>query len=68
MRDEELFERGYNRVYDTIELEQNLDDAERMLHRRAARICPTARCSRATCILNRLGAQLARGDGRRARS
>lgn len=28
MNDEELFERGYNRVYDTLELEQNLDDAE----------------------------------------
>ena len=31
MRDEELFERGYNRVYDTIELEKNLDDVERLL-------------------------------------
>ncbi len=32
MRDEQLYERGYNRVYDTIELEKNLDDAERVLH------------------------------------
>jgi deoxyhypusine synthase len=31
MRDEQLYERGYNRVYDTIELEQNLDDAEQIL-------------------------------------
>ena len=31
MRDEELYSRGYNRVYDTIELEKNLDDTERML-------------------------------------
>ena len=31
MRDEALFERGYNRVYDTIELEQNLDDAQALL-------------------------------------
>ncbi len=31
MRDEELYERGYNRVYDTIELEKNLDDVERIL-------------------------------------
>lgn len=31
MRDDELFEKGYNRVYDTIELEQNLDDVEEML-------------------------------------
>jgi deoxyhypusine synthase len=31
MRDEDLYERGYNRVYDTIELESNLDDVERIL-------------------------------------
>ena len=31
MRDEDLYERGYNRVYDTIELEKNLDDVERIL-------------------------------------
>ena len=28
MNDEELFERGYNRIYDSLELEQNLDDVE----------------------------------------
>ena len=26
MKDEELYEKGYDRVYDTLELEQNLDD------------------------------------------
>ena len=31
MRDEDLFDRGYNRVYDTIELEKNLDDVEQLL-------------------------------------
>ncbi len=31
MPDEELYARGYNRVYDTIELEQNLDDVEQIL-------------------------------------
>jgi len=31
MPDEELYRRGYNRVYDTIELEQNLDDVEKIL-------------------------------------
>lgn len=31
MNDEELYDRGYNRVYDTIELEQNLDDTEELL-------------------------------------
>ena len=33
MRDEDLYEKGYNRVYDTIELEKNLDDVERILRR-----------------------------------
>ena len=31
MDDEELYKKGYNRVYDTIELEKNLDDTERVL-------------------------------------
>ena len=31
MGDEDLYARGYNRVYDTIELEKNLDDTERAL-------------------------------------
>src|SRR5690242_253710 len=30
-KDEELYEAGYNRVYDTIEPEQNLDDVERVI-------------------------------------
>ncbi len=33
MRDEDLYKRGYNRVYDTIELEKNLDDVEQILQR-----------------------------------
>jgi deoxyhypusine synthase len=33
MDDEHLYARGYNRVYDTIELEKNLDDTERALQR-----------------------------------
>jgi deoxyhypusine synthase len=32
MSDELLFQKGYNRVYDTIELEQNLDDTEELMH------------------------------------
>ena len=32
MSDEELYSKGYNRVYDTIELERSLDDIETMLH------------------------------------
>src|SRR5579872_6081628 len=30
-KDEELYEAGYNRVYDTIEPERNLDDVERVV-------------------------------------
>ena len=29
--DEELFEKGYNRVYDTLEMESNLNDVERVV-------------------------------------
>ncbi len=31
MDDEELYKKGYDRVYDTLELEKNLDDAEEMV-------------------------------------
>ena len=34
LSDEELYEAGYNRVYDTLEPEQNLDDVERVMARR----------------------------------
>src|SRR5689334_24241852 len=33
MTDEELYEAGYNRVYDTLEPETNLDDVERVVFR-----------------------------------
>ncbi len=33
MNDEVLYQKGYNRVYDTIELEKNLDDVSRILER-----------------------------------
>jgi deoxyhypusine synthase len=32
LSDEELYAAGYNRVYDTLEPEQNLDDVERVMH------------------------------------
>ena len=32
MDDTRLFEEGYNRVYDTLELEKNLDDVEAVVH------------------------------------
>ncbi len=31
MSDQELFEKGYNRVYDTLEMEANLNDVERLV-------------------------------------
>lgn len=40
MDDEQLFERGYNRVYDTLELEQNLDDAEVIVRETLDRLSP----------------------------
>jgi len=40
MPDEELYSRGYNRVYDTIELEKNLDDTERVLQHALAGLPP----------------------------
>jgi deoxyhypusine synthase len=33
LSDEELFQRGYNRVYDSVELEKNLDDVEPIVAR-----------------------------------
>ena len=38
LSDEELYEAGYNRVYDTLEPEQNLDDVERVMARRVRRL------------------------------
>jgi len=58
MRDEVLYEKGYNRVYDTIELEKNLDDVERILERALADLPDgTVLCSRTVC--EQLGRQLA---------
>ena len=59
MRDEELYARGYNRVYDTIELEKNLDDVERILERALADVdADTVLSSRLLCEL--LGRDLER--------
>lgn len=57
MRDEDLFRKGYNRVYDTIELEKNLDDVERILQRALSDLPDdTVLSSRLVC--ERLGRQL----------
>jgi deoxyhypusine synthase len=65
MRDEELFEKGYNRVYDTIELEQNLDDAEAMLDILLSEIEPGTILS-SHSLLERMGQHLDRNDVGRA--
>jgi deoxyhypusine synthase len=65
MRDEELYSRGYNRVYDTIELEKNLDDSERLL-RVALEDLPLGMTLSSHLVLRRLGEYLARNSEHRA--
>jgi deoxyhypusine synthase len=65
MRDEELYQKGYNRVYDTIELEKNLDDVERILQRALADVPEdTVLSSRLICQL--LGRDLEKHTSTRA--
>ncbi len=65
MSDEDLYPKGYNRVYDTIELEKNLDEAERILQLALADVADdTVLCS--FLILQRLGEHLAKETSERA--
>jgi len=64
MRDEELYGKGYNRVYDTIELEKNLDDTEAIL-RQSVLGWPADETLCSHTLLSRMGGLLAeRSDGR----
>ena len=65
MRDEELYSKGYNRVYDTIELETNLNDAEVLMRDVLSEIEPGSRLSSHT-LLARVGRLLERNDTGRA--
>jgi deoxyhypusine synthase len=65
MDDEELYAKGYNRVYDTIELEQNLDDAERILQQALADLPDDAVLS-SRLVTQRLGEWLAKNVTGRA--
>jgi deoxyhypusine synthase len=65
MSDEELYCRGYNRVYDTIELEKNLDDVEHLLEQ-ALDDVPEDTVLSSSLITRCLGAELARRGARRA--
>jgi deoxyhypusine synthase len=65
MNDTLLFERGYNRVYDTIELEKNLDSTEAILNAVLSKIEPgTTLCSHV--LLTRVGEMLDQHDAGRA--
>jgi deoxyhypusine synthase len=65
MRDEELFEKGYNRVYDTIELETNLDDTEAMLGEVLPGLDPASTLS-SHVLLAEMGRLLESNDAGRA--
>lgn len=65
MRDEDLYERGYNRVYDTIELEKNLDDVERLLQDALADLTPETVLS-SRLVNELLGRELAKRGAPRA--
>ncbi len=65
MDDTVLYERGYNRVYDTIELEKNLDSTEAILNAVLGKIEPgTTLCSHV--LLARVGELLDQHDAGRA--
>jgi deoxyhypusine synthase len=65
MADEDLYARGYNRVYDTIELEKNLDDVERLLQE-TLRDLPVDAVLSSRLITEHLGRELAARDTGRA--
>jgi deoxyhypusine synthase len=57
MKDEDLYVRGYNRVYDTIELEKNLDGVERILEAALGNL-PEGTVLSSRLICEQLGAHL----------
>ena len=59
MNDVELYEKGYNRVYDTLELEKNLDDAQ-LIVERALESIPVEETLSSRLIHQKLGAMLAK--------
>lgn len=65
MKDEDLYSRGYNRVYDTIELEKNLDDVEILLQEALAALPPETVLS-SRLVNELLGRELANRGATRA--
>ena len=65
MNDEALYQKGYNRVYDTIELEKNLDDVERILQA-ALDDLPEDTVLSSRLVAERLGGELVKRGVERA--
>lgn len=65
MRDEDLYEKGYNRVYDTIELEKNLDETERILRETLGDL-PDDSVLSSRSVLERMGRHLLENSTGRA--
>jgi deoxyhypusine synthase len=65
MNDEALYQKGYNRVYDTIELEKNLDDVERILQA-ALEDLPEDTVLSSRLVAERLGGELVKRGVERA--
>jgi deoxyhypusine synthase len=59
MDDEALYEKGYNRVYDTLELEKNLDDAQ-LIVEKALQAIPVETVLSSRLIHHELGKQLSK--------
>jgi deoxyhypusine synthase len=57
MSDEDLCEKGYDRVYDTLELERNLDDADKVVRTMLARL-PEGSTLYSEVLLRELGRYL----------
>jgi len=60
-RDAELYAKGYNRVHDTLEMEKNLNDVERVVHE-ALEGLPADRPLSSEILCRRLGELLAERD------
>src|SRR5688500_15618215 len=67
MNDVELLDKGYDRVYDTLELEQNLDDVDRIVREVVDRI-PEGTTLYSALIMNELGKWLDENMPKDARS
>ena len=64
MDDTVLYEKGYNRVYDTLELEKNLDDAQ-LIVEKALEAIPVDTILSSRLIHQELGRQLSKGKAGR---